>query len=102
MLAEFEHDESLADQVATSALLAEIDCFLGENRTLGEMRQMDEQIADEISLEDYARYARYRQFSLNELSTFNQTPGLNGALQAAIERGFILGYWLARQHVKED
>lgn len=101
MSPEFEPEGNLTNEGANSALLSDIDRFLGEMRALDEMRQMDEEIAGVITPEDYLRYNRYRQFSLNELSAFNQTPGLNGALRAALERGFILGYWFARQHTKE-
>ncbi len=99
MAIEFEPEGETIQDLATELLLSDVSCFLSERRAEGEMRRMDEQVAEVITLEEHAQYQHYKQFCLNQLAQFNQTcGGNNGALQSAIERGFLLGYWFALQH----
>ncbi len=84
--------------LAVQELLGDIEGYLINRRLLSEMCQMDCQIAEVVTPAEMARYVRYRQLCLEELSALNRTPGANGALYSAMERGFVLGYWLSLQH----
>jgi hypothetical protein len=98
----FENKSSSSEEPAVQSLLTEITCFLKDSRLEAQMQRMDEEVADATTLEDYQRYAPFKELSLRELAEINQTPGLNAALRAAIERGFIIGYWMAMQHAKAE
>ncbi len=91
------NDES---EFVNNELLGNIDGLLKKSRPLGELRSIDLQMAEVITSEEYDCFLPYKGFSLEELSAINKTPGFNGALNSAIERGFILGYWLAWQRFK--
>ena len=86
---------SQVEPEAVAALVADINQFLGVVRAENEMRQMDRLVADKITTEDFLDYLRYKEFCLNQLGEYNQTPGVNHTLCSAIERGFVLGYWFA-------
>lgn len=81
-------------------LFAEVDSLLHQKRPLGEMRTMQNDVADELTLQEYQDYAEFKEYCLQELGELNKTPGCNGALYSAIERGFILGYWFAMKKFK--
>lgn len=100
MALDFGSENSLSQELAVGALLDDICGFLNQKRPNGEMQRMDQEIAEVIEPEEYAQFARYKQFCLQELGKINQTPGANGAIHSAIERGFILGYWFSMQHFK--
>jgi len=102
MASEFEIKGGLVEELATASLLDSVSQFLVQKRPEGEMQHMDEEVAGVITPDEYGRYVQYKQFCLNELALLNQTPGPSGALCSAIERGFILGYWFAMQHNKEN
>ncbi len=99
---ESKQGEMLAEQLAMGALMSEISSFLSSKHTLGEMLQMDIEVSEAITTAETERYNCYRQSCLNELAERNKTPGLNGALSAAVERGFIIGYWFALQRSRID
>lgn len=92
---------ALPEGPGVELLLEDIDCFLKRAQAGAEILEMDRQIAEVLSLEDYQLCARYKQISLEELGQRNQTPGPNAVLRAGIERGFILGYWLAMQRFEQ-
>src|SRR3712207_6773278 len=102
MKPEFESKSELGKELELGALLAGISQFLCQVRPGCEIKQMDEQVAEVITPEEYQRYALYKQFSLAELGALNQVAGPNAVLGSAIERGFIVGYWLAMQHQKGE
>lgn len=79
-------------------LLNEVTQILESNRALGEMRQIDQEVGQVLTDSEYRNYLRYKKYCLEELAALNKTEGCNGALMSAIERGFILGYWLGFQH----
>ncbi len=83
--------------VDEALLMADIESFLGNSRLLSDMMKMDAEIAEVITLAECEQVIPYKQFCLQELGAKNLTPGSNPALYSALERGFILGYWLARQ-----
>ncbi len=98
MTDEFEYKGELTEELELGALLNDITQFLGYQRPLVEMRQMDQDVAEVITDEEYQQFARYKQYCMEELGALNCTSGPNGVLNSSIERGFIVGYWLAMQH----
>jgi hypothetical protein len=97
METEFNEEQGWDKELTKGVLMLEISNFLSQQRLLFEMKCLDNEVSNVITHPEYLKFHAYKQFSLDELSSLNKTPGLNGALCSAIERGFIVGYWLAWQ-----
>ncbi len=98
---EFDGEGRFGEKPANEDLLIQIADFLNRERPLVDMRQMDQEVCQIITTEEYNDYRSLKGYNVEELGKLNKTPGFNGALNSAIERGFIIGYWFGMQHSRK-
>ncbi|HEX2912790.1 MAG TPA: hypothetical protein VH186_18440 [Chloroflexia bacterium] len=102
MSTESDNISDFSEALALSSLYNKISEYLSKSQHLGELRQIDQEVGTILTSEEYMCYRRYKEYCLQELSELNQTPGMNGSLCSAIERGFIIGYWLGARRREEQ
>ncbi len=96
-----KNQNELGRELETGALLDHINQFLTNNLPSGEINRIDDEVAEVLMPEEYISYLRYKKYCMEHLASLNRTPGCNSALNASIERGFILGYWFGLTHLQE-
>ncbi len=93
-------DEELDSSPEQQDLLASIEHLLAEQSLNQKLRDMDMQVARVMTLEEFQAFTSYKCFCLGQLEKYCSDAAQTVALNAAIQQGFMLGYWAAMQHAK--
>ena len=92
--------EVLDSSTEQKDLLASIEHLLAEQNLNQKLRDMDMQVARAMTLEEFQAFTSYKCFCLGQLQKYGSDAAQTVALNAAIQQGFMLGYWAAMHHAK--